>query len=168
MNFVCISDEYERGVEEFIQFAQRNTIHSGHDGAKIRCPRVHSLNGRILDVNIMREHLLCDGFLRSYTTWTWHGELLNLSRVSVTEEYVGSTMDEAVHDDVDDDRLEDMNRDVGAESFAKAHGYGSMSSDAETSLYPRSTNFTQLSAVLRLMNLKAINRWTDKSFTELL
>jgi len=113
-------------------------------------------------------NLLCDGFLRSYTTWTWHGELLNVSRVSVTEEYVGSTMDEVVHDDVDDDQLEDMIRDVGAESFSKAHGYGSMSSDAETPLYPGSTNFTRLSTVLRLMNLKAINGWTDKSFTELL
>ena len=77
-------------------------------------------------------------------------------------------MDEAVHDDIDDDRLEDMIRDVGAESFAKAHGYGSMSSDAETTLYPGSTNFTRLFAVLRLMNSKAINGWTDKSFTELL
>jgi len=136
MNYVRISDKYERGVEEFIQFAQRNAINSGHDGAKIRCLCVNCLNGRILDVNIMREHLLCDGFLRSYTTWTWHDELLNLPRVSVTEEYVRSTMDEAVHDDVDDDRLEDMIHDVGVESFAKAHGYGSMSSDAETSLYP--------------------------------
>ena len=81
---------------------------------------------------------------------------------------MGSTMDEAAHDDVDDDRLEDMICDVGAESFAKAHGYGSMSSDAETPLYPGSTNFTRLSMVLRLMNLKAINGWTDKSFTELL
>ena len=106
--------------------------------------------------------MLCDGFLRSYTTWTWHGELLNLPRISVTEEYVGSTMDEAVHDDVDDDvddddRLEDMIRDVRAESLAKAHGYGIMSSDAETPLYPGSTNFTRLSVVLRLMNLKTIN-----------
>ena len=67
-----------------------------------------------------------DGFLRSYTTWTWHGELLNLPCVSVSEEYVGSTMHEEVHDDVNDDRLEDMIRDVGAESFAKAHGYGSV------------------------------------------
>ena len=134
MNFVRISEEYERGVEEFIQFAQRNAINSGHDGAKNRCPCVNCLNGMILDVNIMREHLLCDGFLRSYTTWTWHGELLNLPRVSVTEKYVGSTTDEVIHDDVDDDRLEDMIRDVGAKSFAKAHGYESMSSDVETPL----------------------------------
>jgi len=51
-----------------------------------------------------------------------------------------------------------MIRDVGAESFA----------DVETSLYPGSTNFTRLLAMLRLMNLKAINGWTDKSFTKLL
>jgi len=103
-----ISDEYERGVEEFIQFAQRNANNSGHDGATMRCPCIKCLNGRILDAKIIREHLLYDGFLRSYTTWTWHGELLNLPRVSVTEEYVGSNMDVAVHDNVDDDRLEHM------------------------------------------------------------
>jgi len=80
-------------------------------------------------------------------------------------------MEDVVHDDVDDDRLEDMIHDVGVESFAEAHGYGSMSSDVETPLYSGSTNFTRLSAVLRLMNLKAINGingWTDKSFTKLL
>ena len=75
----------------------------------------------------------------------------------VSQEYVQSTMDDAVNDEVHDDRLEDMIRDVGAESFAEAHGYGSMSTDAETPLYLGSTNFTQLSAVLRLINLKAIN-----------
>jgi len=57
-------------------------------------------------------------------------------------------MNDAVHDDVDDDRLEDMICDVGAESFAEVHGYGSMSSDAETPLYPEPTNFTWLSAML--------------------
>ncbi|KAK7342752.1 hypothetical protein VNO80_25708 [Phaseolus coccineus] len=86
---------------------------------------------------------------------------------SCTREYVGSTMDDVVHDD-DDDRLEDMIHDVGVESFAEVHGYRSMSSDAETPLYLGSTKFTRLSAVLRLMNLKTINGWTDKSFTELL
>jgi len=34
INYVRISDEYERGVEEFIQFAQPNAINSGHDGSK--------------------------------------------------------------------------------------------------------------------------------------
>ena len=61
-----------------------------------------------------------------------------------------------------------MIRDVGDECFAEAHGYGSMSSNAKTPLYHGSTIFTRLSPVLRLMNLKAINKWTDKSFTKLL
>ena len=67
------------------------------------CLCFNCFNGRSLNVKKIRDNLLCNGFLRSYTTWIWHGELLNLPRVSITEEYVGSTMDEAVHDDVDDD-----------------------------------------------------------------
>jgi len=66
-----------------------------------------------------------------------------------------------------DDRLEDMIRDVGAKSFANAD-FKNMSNDAETPLYHGSTNFTRLSTMLRLMNLKAMNGWTDKSFIELL
>ena len=69
INFVRIANEYERGVEECIQFVQRNTNNSVHDGAKISFPCVNCLNGRILDVKKIWEHLLCDGFLRSYTTW---------------------------------------------------------------------------------------------------
>ena len=57
-NSIRISDEYKRGVEEFIQFAQRKANNSGHDGAKIRCLCVKCLNGRRLDVKKIREHLL--------------------------------------------------------------------------------------------------------------
>jgi len=119
---------------------------------------VNCLNGRILSVSEIREHLLYDGILKSYTTWTWHGELLDLPSMRGASEEFHFSMN---------DRLEDMIRDVGAESFANAV-FENMSNDAETPLYPDSTNFTRLSAVLRLMNLKAMNGWTDKSFTELL
>jgi len=63
INSVRISDEYERGVEEFIQFAQRNANNSGHDGVKFRCSCINCLNGNRLNVNKIREHILCDGFL---------------------------------------------------------------------------------------------------------
>ena len=101
---------------------------------------------------------MCDGFLKSYTTWTWHGELLDLPSVRGASEEVHFSMD---------DRLEDMIRDAGAESFANAV-FENMSNDAETPLYPGSTNFTRLPAVLRLMNLKAMNGWTEIFFTKLL
>ncbi|XP_027357517.1 uncharacterized protein LOC113866918 [Abrus precatorius] len=40
--------------------------------------------------------------------------------------------------------------------------------DAETPLYNGCTNFSRLSSVLKLYNLKASNGWTNKSFTRLL
>jgi len=43
-----------------------------------------------------------------------------------------------------------------------------MTTDEETPLYTGSTNFTVLSTVLRLINFKALNGWTDKIFIELL
>ena len=163
INLPRISDEYAKGVEAFLQFAQRN-ICATVDGGKIRCPCVNCLNGRKLNVDKIREHLICDGFLKNYTTWTWHGELIDLR--SNEDEYFEQP--HAYEDANMDDRLEDMIRDVGVQSFAQAHAYEEMSNDAETPLYPGCTNFTRLSAVLRLVNLKAINGWTDKSFTELL
>nr|KYP60237.1 hypothetical protein KK1_015688 [Cajanus cajan] len=58
-----------------------------------------------------------------------------------------------------DDRLEEMLRDVGPESFKRAHMYETMCNDLEKSLYPNCTKFTRLSVILRLFNLKARNGW---------
>ena len=69
INTPRINDAYERGVEEFIQFAKHNVV-SNHNGARIRYPCVNCLNGRILSISEIREHLLCDGFLKNYTTWS--------------------------------------------------------------------------------------------------
>jgi len=142
------------------------------DEVKFRCPCVNCLNERKLNATQVREHLICDGFLRSYTIWTWHGELIDFPTVSRTQHVVHSTMKEQrqkrYEERVEEDNMEDMIRDVGVEAFTQAHMYETMSADAETSLYVGSTKFTRLSSVLRLVNLKASNGWTDKNFTELL
>ncbi|CAJ2641052.1 unnamed protein product [Trifolium pratense] len=103
-------------------------------------------------------HLICDGICQNYTQWIWHGEVVATPSVSHRES--GSV-------DIDD-RLEDMMRDIGEDSFKRAHVYETLCSDKDEPLYPGCTNFTRLSAVLKLFNLKAKNGWTDKSFTELL
>jgi len=68
-----ISDEYENSVEEFIQFAKRNGVRVNN---KYYCPCVNCVNVIRQDIELIREHILCDGFLKSYTIWTWHGEVL--------------------------------------------------------------------------------------------
>jgi len=56
-----LTDAYERGVEEFIQFAQHSDV-SNHNGVRMRCPCVNCLNGRILNVSKIREHFFVMGF----------------------------------------------------------------------------------------------------------
>jgi len=54
----------------------------------------NSLNGRKLNATQVREHLICDDFLRSYTIWTWHGELIRIPTVSRAEYFADSSMKE--------------------------------------------------------------------------
>jgi len=64
--------------------------------------------------------------------------------------------------------MNDMIRDIGGESVHQAHVFDWLKDDSLTELYPDCSSFSRLSAVLRLSNMKARNRWTDRSFIELL
>jgi len=78
-----ISDEYENGVEELLQFAKRNEIGVNN---KYYCPCVNCVNVIRQDIELIREHVLCDDFLKSYKIWTWNGEVLEqYSSKSTTE-----------------------------------------------------------------------------------
>ena len=69
------------------------------------------------------------------------------------------------------DRLEDMIRDLGQESFQQAPApmYDTLETDSNKPLYPGYKNsLTLLSAVLSLVNVKARYGWSDKSFSSLL
>nr|KYP62103.1 hypothetical protein KK1_016627 [Cajanus cajan] len=156
MNSKRITNEYQNGVEQFLEFAQRNQSDLNR---KFYCPCVNCLNGRRRTIDEIWDHLICDGFLTSYTTWIWHGEHKEIQIVYQTQHD-----DEVMHD-----QIEDMIRDVGQESFQQAHShvYDDLKSDSETPLFPDCITFTRLSAVLRLMNLKARNGWSDKSFIKM-
>jgi len=67
INASRISDVYEKGVEEFLQFAKQNGTGVNN---KYYCSCLNCLNGRRLDIELILEHVLCDGFLKRYTTWT--------------------------------------------------------------------------------------------------
>jgi len=158
INASRISDVYEKGVEEFLQFAKRNVAGVNN---KYYCPCVNCLNGRRQDIELIWEHVLCDGFLKSYTIWTWHVEVLEqYSSVSATECQYSNLYSEYC--------MKGMIRDIGEDSFYQAYVYGSLKDDSETELYPDCSSFTYLLTILQLFNIKARNGWTDKSFTELL
>jgi hypothetical protein len=64
-----------------------------------------------------------------------------------------------------DDMLRDVEDEISDKNYEK---FQYMSKESKKQLYPGCTKFTKLSAVLKLLNLKADNGWSDKSFTSLL
>jgi len=74
MNERRISEKYEKRVYEFLQYAQEYTISSK---GTYFCPCVRCLNQIGNDLGTMRDHLFIFGIMRSYTLWTWHGEVLD-------------------------------------------------------------------------------------------
>ena len=71
MNASRITEEYENGVEEFLQFAQSKAEPMW---GKFFCPCVKCANGRRQTIDDIRTHLICEGIICSYTKWIWHGE----------------------------------------------------------------------------------------------
>ena len=85
------------------------------DEVKFRCSYVNCLNERKLYATKIKEHLLCDEFLQNYTTWIWHDELLPLTSMYKSQEYVDSTMD----DGAKENWLDIMIHDVGLSLLLK-------------------------------------------------
>ena len=157
MKKLRISEEYDNNVEDFLQFAQQNAPHLG---GLYLCPGVKCLNGQRQPLEDIRTHLICDGISPTYTKWIWHGELPKMSTVPPSH---------AVDVEVGD-HIEDMLHDLGQEGFRQAHApcYDTLQADSKKPLYVECANFTRLSGVLALVNLKARFGWSDKSFNELL
>ncbi|KAL5172284.1 hypothetical protein HKD37_16G045071 [Glycine soja] len=133
MNESRISPEYEEGVEQFLQFASQRG-QPDEDG-KYYCPCINCLNGRRQILDDIREHLLCDGIKRNYTTWIWHGEMTDMQSGQQSEPF-----------DVEmGDHLEDMIRDLGQESFQQAHApvYERLQGDSKKPLYPGQKGITE-------------------------
>ncbi|XP_028758521.1 uncharacterized protein LOC114717527 [Neltuma alba] len=148
------SDEYERGVDQFLEFAKNNVP---NNNGLFYCPCVKCMNGLRQVTTEIKDHLICFGFYKAYRQWVLHGESKKHKVCQIEK------------DDMDmDERVEDMIHDVGVDVVEQLHKYSNLCNDAEKPLYPGCTKYTRLTAVLKLVNLKAKNGWSNKSFTELL
>jgi hypothetical protein len=75
-----LSDEYDNGVTDFLQFAERNLPNSN---GMYPCPCVKCGNRSPEQTpEEIRNHLICEGISQNYTTWIWHGESWNKQSVS--------------------------------------------------------------------------------------
>nr|KYP34028.1 hypothetical protein KK1_045064 [Cajanus cajan] len=68
-----LSKEYEDGVKEFRRFV----VEHAKDPSRIICPCLKCCHSKLVNADVLEEHLVCNGIDKSYSCWTKHGETKN-------------------------------------------------------------------------------------------
>ncbi|XP_071712844.1 uncharacterized protein [Rutidosis leptorrhynchoides] len=159
------SSDYMKGLQEFITIAETGQLNKG--STKIICPCKKCMNGKFFkDSTEIRNHLIINGFMRRYTCWYYYSESLpdhnpgasDFNQVNEEDSYTS-----------DHDNFEAMFEGIEDNVDEKYHEkFQQLIVDSEKPLYNGCTKFSKLSAVIKLLNLKSNNYYSDTSFTSLL
>ncbi|XP_059288082.1 uncharacterized protein LOC132041388 isoform X3 [Lycium ferocissimum] len=177
--------EFVRGVQQFIEFAMNHP--EGRDGERLRCPcnRKKCQNRNFENVHTVHAHLLSDGFKPDYHVWYLHGEnevrgnidqherrhnwdhTMNSPPVNVGafDEPGPSTsyhrmIHEAAGPSFDPNDMEEFpNPD--------AQKFYDMIDAANQEVWPGCETHSQLSAVARLLHIKAEHHLSERCFDDI-
>ncbi|KAK9078277.1 hypothetical protein SSX86_002334 [Deinandra increscens subsp. villosa] len=170
-----IHQSYLLGVQNFLKIAEDDRVIKGKES--ILCPCMECKNFKeFKDKKDIEYHLLRHGFMYNYTCWSRHGE--SIASCSTTSTSM-NTNDDENNDPYtvnDNDNINRGNNDLSGMFSNCESSIGDndqeklqqMFVDSEKPLYAGCENFSKLSAVLKLFNLKSNYGWSDKSFTSLL
>ncbi|XP_028055573.1 uncharacterized protein LOC114259747 [Camellia sinensis] len=179
--------QYIDGVKEFIMFA-RDYMKSGM--SKIWCP-CNRCNNRIQKtIDEVEIHLFAYGVVTTYTRWVYHGEDFELDdsdpSKNENDEYFN---DKAEKSNSPNTEVREIVHDIhsGPSTFAYtggasssrnpdlsgAHGsegntFARLMRDAEQELYPNCQRYSKLSFIVKLLHIKVLNKWSNKSLTMML
>ncbi|XP_071699112.1 uncharacterized protein [Rutidosis leptorrhynchoides] len=162
------TSEFMDSVDEFITVAETDQLEKGNTA--ISCPCKKCKNARwYADSTDIKSHLIAYRFMRGYTCWSFHGESLADLNPSVSDNDTDNE-DDSYNSDNNvnfDDMFDDLDmKDNVADKYHDR--LQQLFVDAEKPLYTGCMNFSKLSAVIQLVNLKSNNGWSDTSFTSLL
>lgn len=167
---------YIYGINYFINFAKDNV----NDATYIcPCRRCRLRRGRII-LDEVYIHLIRNGMMKDYTIWIFHGEVDSApSAYMLREQYIQEMREqeassnshvyptmEILHDMFPlEDRTNDVPLDHSSES--EAHKFQKLVEESQAPLYYGS-NDTVLDIILQVVQMKADNGWSDKSFDDFL
>jgi len=159
-----LSNEYEEGVDSFIEFAQ---IHSSGKNF-IRCPCVKCGNCKMLNTKEVKNHLLIYGIDLRYDNWIWHGEnLVRYSSANIKSKS-DKNVDKQMFNDEFVDNIVEMVEATQQPRVDDPKQFNKLLADAKKPLYHGCEKLTKLGTLVKLYQLKAKFEWSDTSFTELL
>jgi len=159
---------YLQGVNGFLAFAFSNSA----VGSKILCPCRKCVNSFWKEASEVRQHLICDGFLKGYRTWNLHGE------ASSSVNHGNCDAAEVIEDSSEDDEISDLLRDLAAglddrgdfednsstlETCPELVALQKLVAENSKELYPNCKKYTQLRFLIRLLHIKLLGGWSDRS-----
>ena len=159
--------------------AKKNT----NSESKIRCPSRRCRNGPpFRDLNVVENHLRDWGMDLTYKVWVHYGEdvILEDDASNDDEDDSNGYNESDSTDDEMDDMLHDISRghwdDLSSDfdggqihNAGNALGkFGELFDYARKDLYPGCSKYSLLLFVVKLLHLKVLNKWSNKSVTMLL
>ncbi|KAL6194400.1 hypothetical protein ACLB2K_035484 [Fragaria x ananassa] len=165
----CSKPHYDK-LDEFLSFASASRDIS----SRIYCPCRKCENRDLFVIDIVREHLRDNGFWKKYKIWEKHGE---------STDYDGSLHRDEVllgsNNYMDVDMVLLVQEALGTAHVARPgdENGGEENSDplvggpnefANQPLYPGSKKHIALSFIVRILEAKVSNGWSDTSFKDLL
>ncbi|KAH0669665.1 hypothetical protein KY285_023833 [Solanum tuberosum] len=169
-----VDQRYRDGVEGFLNWA----FSQPRVNTMIQCPCKGCMNTMFKLKNDVRGDLLKKGFWDSYKVWDLYGEVLaRVENSNVTHR------DEVEDDSNEDDDITGMIHDAcgytnvenntnssegNEDPNIHATNFYKLLKDAQTELYPGCTKVSKLSFTVKLLHLKCLNHWSNKSMDKLL
>ncbi|XP_073130868.1 uncharacterized protein [Henckelia pumila] len=167
------TEEYRKGLESFLDFAFSNA----NINVKIACPCARCKIGICVSREDAYDHLTVDGFIKGYTHWVAHGEILcSASLISSSVSYRDDVddMEGLVHEAFGVPQHDDnINNTSGFEKdkdipIGEAQKFYKLIDDSQKELYPGCKKFSKLAFIIRLLHLKCLGKMTNKIFDMLL
>ncbi|KAL5573309.1 hypothetical protein UlMin_022906 [Ulmus minor] len=158
------SNEFWNGLQHFLQMAKPFV----NDRGFIKCPCRRCLNNASHQLEYLESHIFRNGFMFGYNQWIHHGEPATANAGTTVAGPSGGIHErDEMFDVLDDIISEDADEDaIGGPSSNEQ--YDDLFAALRSELYPGVSSFSSLNFLVKLMHLKVLNKWTNKSFDELL
>ncbi|XP_057993073.1 uncharacterized protein LOC131174052 [Hevea brasiliensis] len=171
-----LTSEFIEGIEQFITFAKQHP--EWMDGDKLKCPCNHRncQNRNYADENTIRLHLMKHGFMPYYYKWILHGEPhisnINSQNINVmieepvqeVDSSTSNTYEQMVMDAAGRGFFQDVMEEPLNPSAQKLYD---MLQAASQEVWPGCETHSQLSVVIRMLNIKAEHHLLERCFDDI-